>query len=124
MSNRVSDTQAHLVPAAAKWRRTPLGLNYLLWGALVAANAIDVLASRYAFSLGVSELNPLVARLLDAYGVVGLSAVKAVLLAALLVLLPRVTGKLQVLLVFTCIVYAAVVAYHLLSLTTLGLTGP
>lgn len=120
MLHQISHAEAHLAPTLPKWRLTPFGVNCVAWVVLVAANAVDVLASRYAFSLGVSELNPLVARLLDAYGIAGLVVVKAVFLAALLVLLPRMNGKLRLLLVFTCIVYVTVVVYHFISLSVIG----
>ncbi len=92
------------------WSR--LRINYLLWFLLVATNVTDVLASKHALANGAVELNPIVARLLEAHGITGLVVFKGVWLLLVLVLVPYIRGWTQSLYVFVSFAYVLLAAYH------------
>ena len=94
-------------------------LNVYLWLLLVAANLVDVLASRRAFQFGVSELNPVVDVVLVDYGVGGVSLLKAFWLLVLFFLLPHMTGWKQALLAVATLVYFALTLLHIWYLSPL-----
>ena len=93
-----------------------LRVNYLLWLLLVLTNVTDVLASRHALAHGAVELNPLVARLLEAHGINGLMLIKGFWLALLLVLVPYLRGWVQWLYASVSTAYVLLAAYHLYHL--------
>lgn len=94
-------------------------LNALLWTLLLAANLVDVLASRQAFGIGVGELNPIVELLLLEYGMAGVIVPKLFWMTVLLLLLPYIRGWTRALFAMTCTVYLALTVVHLSQLTPL-----
>lgn len=88
-------------------------LNVYLWLLLLAANFVDVLASRRAFQIGMSELNPLVDTVLTQNGVWGVVVLKAFWLVVLLPLLPHIRGWTQLLLALACFVYFVLTLLHI-----------
>ena len=93
-----------------------LRVNYLLWLLLVITNLTDVLASKHALAHGATELNPIVALLLEAHGITGLVVFKGVWLVALLVLVPLIKGWVQWLFVLVSMAYVLLAVYHLYHL--------
>jgi hypothetical protein len=94
-------------------------LNVYLWLLLVAANIVDVLASRRAFEIGMVELNPVVDVVLVDFGVGGVSALKAFWLVVLWFLLPHISGWKQALLALASLVYFALTLLHIWFLSPL-----
>ena len=90
-----------------------LRTNLLLWLLLVVTNVTDVLASRHALARGATELNPIVALLLDHHGMTGLVVVKGLWLILLLMLLPYIRGWVQRLYALVALAYLVLSAYHL-----------
>ena len=94
-------------------------LNVYLWLLLVAANLVDVLASRRAFQFGVTELNPVVDVVLVDYGVGAVSLLKAFWLLVLFFLLPHMKGWKQALLAVATLIYFALTLLHIWYLSPL-----
>ena len=94
-------------------------LNVYLWLLLAAANLVDVLASRRAFQIGMTELNPVVDAVLVDHGVWGVSVLKAFWLLLLFFLLPYIKGWTQTLLAFASLVYFALTLIHIWFLSPL-----
>ena len=63
-------------------------LNLYLWVFLVVTNAVDVLASRRAFELGIAESNRVVDLILANFGLLGVVLFKGFWLLILMLLLP------------------------------------
>ncbi len=88
-------------------------LNIVLWCSLALTNAVDVLASRRAYEIGIGEMNPVVSMLLTQYGVLGIALFKGFWLLLLLLLLSRITGWTQKLFACACLIYIALAVYHI-----------
>jgi len=102
---RASDTEEHL--------------SRYLWLLLAVTNAVDLLASKRAFELGIAELNPAAEMLISTYGVWGLALFKASWIVVLALLIPFIRGWTQVLLGLCCLVYVSVIFAHIAFLSPL-----
>ena len=94
-------------------------LNLYLWAFLVVTNIVDVLASRRAFELGMTELNLLVDLVLADHGILGVVLLKTFWLVVLMFLLPYIRGWTQLLLGLACLAYFAVTVIHIWMLPPL-----
>ncbi len=88
-------------------------LNLLLWWLLTVTNAVDILASRRAYELGIEELNPLISMLLAEHGLLSIVVLKGFWLFLLLRLLPYLQGWTQALFACACLAYFALAVVHL-----------
>jgi hypothetical protein len=94
-------------------------LNLYLWAFLVVTNIVDVLASRRAFELGMTELNLVVDLILADYGILGVALFKSFWLVGLMFLLPYIRGWTQLLLGLVCLAYFALTVVHTWMLSPL-----
>lgn len=94
-------------------------LNRYMVLLLAVTNAVDLLASRRAFSFGVAELNPLVDLVISNYGIWTLGLIKAFWIMALAFFIPYIRGWTQALLGLSCIAYLIVTILHVANLSPL-----
>lgn len=95
--------------------------RYYALSLLVLANAVDVLASRHAFNMGITELNPLMATLLSYGGLVAIVWFKGICLVLLLIFIPYMEAVwTQVLFLAACVCYVGVVVYHIIYMNSFG----
>jgi hypothetical protein len=86
---------------------------------LTVTNIVDLLGTRRAFEIGVSELNPIVELFYESFGMISVALVKAVFLTLLFFLIPYIRGWNRVLFVFACCVYLALTFAHIWYLSPL-----
>jgi hypothetical protein len=89
----------------------------MLWTILFLMNIIDVTSSWYAFSLGCTEVNPLMSFVYGIGGINALTLFKCFWLLVLLELLPHVTGWKMHLLTACCFIYSCLAVYHFTNLS-------
>jgi hypothetical protein len=92
-------------------------LQMMLWSVLFLMNIIDVSSTWYAFNLGCTEANPVMAFVYGIGGINALTLFKCFWLLVLLELLPHITGWKMHLLALCCVIYSALAVYHFANLS-------
>ena len=113
------ESRATSVLAPASVRPADRRLNLYLWLLLVVTNLVDVLGTQRAFALGISELNPIIASIYAAYGIVAIVIFKGVFLGILGLTLPWIRGWTRALLAGACCAYLALTVAHIWYLSPL-----
>lgn len=109
-STGVATFRKYALPSTVHW------IHLTLWLVLFLANAIDVAASWYAFSLGCDELNPLMDLIYRKFGMNGIILFKSFWLLAVFPLLRHLNGWVMGLFVLCCCMYSGLAVIHIFNI--------